>query len=274
MSNTMIIILEEYHHLLLADVQASLEESIYISTIGDEYRKAEPTPDGLYPSYSNPAYMRAIQTAWMGHRRGDSRLIAEGESWTDRVVQDFDWHQTLSEFNSPTYAGVTIRALTMWIKYGPEGSGVKKHGTRILQAVWRQLSDFYNPNLKNLAGPWDRSYGFDMNLYASCIGVYIWSIAGKEAAPFLPDVSCTTDVADSQPYTMAHGGDFQGAVVMAIMSKIHNSLLDEDIKRSLVHFKGDRLLQLQAYGPPFDRIPRNISLWNSATLTIGALSYD
>ena len=77
----------------------------------------------------------------------------------------------------------------MWIKYGPKNSGVKKHGTRILRAVWQQLSECYNANLRNLAGPWDRSYGFDMNLYVSCIGVYIWSFAGKQAAPLLPYVS-------------------------------------------------------------------------------------
>ena len=82
---TLILILEEYRPLLSTDIQSLVEESIYISTIGDEYRRAEPTPDGLYPSYSNPAYMRAIQAAWIGDKRQDHKLIEDSERWTAQV---------------------------------------------------------------------------------------------------------------------------------------------------------------------------------------------
>ena len=73
---------------------------------------------------------------------------------------------------------------------------------------------------------------------------------------------------------MSHGGDFQGATVVAVLSTFHNSLLSENTKEAFIHFSHPRQLEIEAYGPPFDSKPRHIMVWNSEALTIGAMSYD
>lgn len=51
---TLIIIMEEYEHLLSHDTQELVLESLHNATKGDEYRVGGVDNDNLYPAYSNP----------------------------------------------------------------------------------------------------------------------------------------------------------------------------------------------------------------------------
>tara|TARA_R110002060_G_scaffold44364_4_gene55757 strand:+ start:87 stop:392 length:306 start_codon:yes stop_codon:yes gene_type:complete len=42
------------------------------------------------------------------------------------------------------------------------------------------IGDLWHPQLRNLAGPWDRSYGFDTTRYFSLLSMHLWNIVGKE----------------------------------------------------------------------------------------------
>jgi hypothetical protein len=64
-----------------------------------------------------------------------------------------------------------------------------QHGPDMIHHTWTSLGQLYNANLKNVAGPWDRSYGFDMNRYLSILALQMWTIVGKENAPIHPKVS-------------------------------------------------------------------------------------
>lgn len=72
--------------------------------------------------------------------------------------------------------------------------------------LWIDIAQFYHAGMKNLCGPFDRSYGMDMRRYAAGLGMWIWLAAGREGAPF-PD----TD----QPFE--HAWDFCGAPAVAIL---------------------------------------------------------
>ena len=180
---TFILMLEEFQDLIPYDTQSRILESLYNATVGDSYRVGGVDDDNLYPSYSNPAIMRAFMSGWVGRRLNDSNMTTAGEAYAKDITDLFNRANTLSEFNSGTYAGVSLYALTLWAKYLPESSLMGSNGARMIAETWNKLGQLYNANLKNVAGPWDRSYGYDMNRYLSILALHIWSVVGKEQAP-------------------------------------------------------------------------------------------
>ena len=135
--------------------------------------------------------MRAIITGWTGRKLGDQNMTNSGETYAKEIIQLFDRADTLSEFNSATYTGVSLIALTMWTKYAAEDSVMKGKGKEMLQDTWDTIGELYHAGLKNLAGPWDRAYGFDMQRYFGIMSGHIWSLVGKETSPVIDKVSRT-----------------------------------------------------------------------------------
>ena len=72
---------------------------------------------------------------------------------------------------------------------------------------------------------------------------------------------------------MSHSADYAWAPLMAVLAEYHSSMLSDELVESLKTFKGERNFTAQAYYPPYDLVPRNISTWLSSNLTIGAESY-
>ncbi|KXH66677.1 hypothetical protein CSAL01_06641 [Colletotrichum salicis] len=261
---THIVIYEEFRHLLARDVQDLILESLYNNTVGDSYRVGGVDDDNLYPSYSNPAIMRAIATGWTGRTLNDSNMTAAGELYAKEILDLFDRNNTLSEFNSQTYAGVSIYSLTLWAKYMPNDSSLMgQHGARMIKAIWESIGSMYNANLRNVAGPWDRTYGFDMNQYVAIINIYIWSLVGKDKAPGI-----------SQTWSMAHADDLEYAPLISVLAPFHDALVPSDIVEKLSTFPSEHLFETATFSSPHDSVPRNITTWLSANLTIGAESYD
>ncbi len=54
------------------------------------------------------------------------------------------------------------------------------------RALWRDIGRFYHADLKNLCGPFDRSYGMDMQKYVALAGAWIAFYVPPEKAPLLP----------------------------------------------------------------------------------------
>lgn len=209
--------------------------------------------------------MRAVASGWTGRKLNDSNMTAAGEMYAEEVLELFNMNNTLSEFNSPTYAGITIYALTLWAKYMPSDSVMGREGRRVLEEVWDLLASMYNPNLHNLAGPWDRTYGYDMNKYVGILSVYLWSILGEDAA---------FGGYKESPFYRAHADDMEIAPMVAILAPFHNSLISNSTIRKLASFSGETLISRQAYSPPYDLEPRNITTWVSPNVTIGGESFN
>ncbi|KAL1597330.1 hypothetical protein SLS60_008914 [Paraconiothyrium brasiliense] len=213
----------------------------------------------------NPAYMRAVASGWTGRKMNDSNMTAAGEMYAQEVLDLFNINNTLSEFNSPTYAGITIYALTLWAKYMPNDSVMGREGRRVLEEIWDLLASMYNPNLRNLAGPWDRSYGYDMNKYVGILSVYLWSILGEDAA---------FGGYKESPFYRAHADDLEIAPMVAILAPFHNSLISKSTIRKLTTVSDETLISRQAYAPPTDLELRNITTWVTPNLTIGGESFN
>lgn len=180
---TFVLMLEEFPHIIPQETQDYIIESLFNATIGDSYRVGGVDDDNLYPAYSNPSIMRAFVSGWVGRRVNDSNMTTAGEVYAQEVIDLFKRDNTLSEFNSGTYAGVSLFALTLWAKYLPQDSVMGQYGGEMIKHTWASLGELYNANLKNVAGPWDRSYGYDMNKYLSILALQIWTLVGKENAP-------------------------------------------------------------------------------------------
>ncbi|GIZ39489.1 hypothetical protein CKM354_000287100 [Cercospora kikuchii] len=267
-----IVILEEYSHLLPASLQNDILASLRLNAIGDTYRVGGVDDDNLYPFYSNAAIMKAAVGSYIGHRLQDANLTNESEAWGREIVELFDEvGGSLSEFNGPTYTGVSLTALTVWAKYLPSNSSLKASGERMIRRTWEEFGELYNANMKQITGPWDRSYGYDESKYLSIMSLWIWALVGLEASPFGPNF---------KPWAIAHNDDFEIGPLVAILTKYHvqQGWVGEKVMRSLTEFEDPgeegRLFTASAYSYAYDHVPRNITSWISANLTIGAESFD
>lgn len=204
-----VVMLEEFPELIGDAVQELMLESLFNATVGDSYRVGGVDDDNLYPSYSNPvssqslteilafkqwaysrkkALMRAFVSGWTGRRLGDQNMTDAGEMYAQEIIDLFVRHSTLSEFNSGTYTGVSLFGLLLWCKYLPADSVMSAYGPRMLRDTWSAVAQLWHPEMKNMAGPWDRAYGYDMNRYVSLMGLWMWTLIGKEKSSLIRKV--------------------------------------------------------------------------------------
>ncbi|KAK2624550.1 hypothetical protein QTJ16_006500 [Diplocarpon rosae] len=257
-----IIGIEEFGHLISPSVTTLLLGSIHNATKGDSYRVGGVDNDNLYPAYTNPSIMRAFVAGWTGRRLNESNMTTSGEMYATQILNLFDRAGTLSEFNSGTYTGVSLFALSLWAKYLPEDSAMKQNGPRMIQKTWEAVAELWHPDLKNIAGPWDRSYGFDMNRYLSLMALHVWSIIGKNDSSLI-----------SKTPAMSHIGDFAYGPLFAILAGFQNSIVPEAVVQKLKTFSGEHTFTSSAFSPPFDIYPRNITAWLAPNISIGAETF-
>ena len=180
---------EEYSHLLSPKVQSLILESLHHNAVGDSYRVGGVNGDNLYPYYTNPAIMRAFVSGWTGRHTNDSNMTAAGEMYATEIIDLFNMTDTLSEFNSATYTGISLYGLALWDKYMPEDSVLKQNAARMVSKTWESVGELWHPGMKNLAGPWDRTYGWDMNRYVGVMAAWVWLYVGGEQSSLYYNVS-------------------------------------------------------------------------------------
>lgn len=173
---TLAIILLEYERDLPETLVAAIDEALRQAIRGALTRD-------LPASYTNIALMNAFLMIFAGERFGERAWISEGEKMAQEVYRLFSINNAFSEFNSPTYYGVDLYALGLWCTYS-SSAWLRQSGATMEAALWRDIALMYQADMKNMAGPFDRSYGMDLQRYASTIGMWIWMAIGKEQAPF------------------------------------------------------------------------------------------
>lgn len=134
--------------------------------------------------------MGAFMSTWTGHRLNNTNMTTSGDIFGQEIIDLYDASSnTLSEFNSATYTGVSLLALTLWAKYLPPSSTMALAAPSMIASTWESVGELWHPQLKNLAGPWDRSYGLDMQRYFSLMALHLWNVVGKDASG-LPEFVC------------------------------------------------------------------------------------
>ncbi|GAA3751387.1 hypothetical protein [Terriglobus aquaticus] len=184
------MILIEYPDRIPADLAKALEQSIETAVTGE-------IQDGrLKESYSNIALMYGVEWEFAAQRSNNAEWKQKAAAWNAEVFRLFREHNTFYEYNAPTYYGVDLYGLQLWNRYGI-APATRQMGSTMQATLWRDIADFYNPLLRNLCGPYDRSYGMDMEKYVSVTGVWLRTVLPAKQAPLPEAPTLATDhVAD------------------------------------------------------------------------------
>jgi len=211
-------------HLTLVDLVPAIDAALVRCIEG------EPV-DRVPPIYTNIALMKA----WLEIECGDlvsDDIPKRGLLYAREIQQAFGRHGAFAEYNSPTYYGINFFALGLWQSFSDD---LAKMGQEISTALWVDVSRYYHAGMKNLCGPWSRSYGMDMQQYVAALSLWIWAATDKETAPF-PD--STRD--------LAHGHDF----CLGPLAAFSAVAIPDYVKKHFVSFTKTRLVSQQISGMP------------------------
>ncbi len=160
----LIITYQEYKDVLPAQLLADLKKGLIRAAWGALRRD-------VGADYSNISVMSAFLMEYTGTTFHIAALKTGGLKKAHEIYHLHQQHQTFSEYNSPTYCGVTLIGLALWRELG--SSELKKMGTALENALWHEIASNYNPNLKNFVGPYFRGYGMDMAKYYAITAIWI-----------------------------------------------------------------------------------------------------
>jgi hypothetical protein len=148
------MILIEYPDRISPELAQRLYKSIDMAVEGE---KAE---GRLVPTYTNPSLMYGSlwDFAAVHDKRADWKK--ESSDWIESVYGLFKKYDAFSEFNSPTYDGVDMFALALWREYGSTEQ-IRMEGGAMEAGLWKDIGDLFQPEIRTLSGPYDRSYGME-----------------------------------------------------------------------------------------------------------------
>ena len=242
---TLALILDEYSERLDAAQIERIDRAIRLAVEGE--------PAARCPaSYTNIALMKAGLLTWAGERYGEAGWVAYGEAFAGAVYDLFQQTGAYDEYNSPTYYGVNLYALAFWRRYA-RSQKLAQMGTAMEAALWRDIARYYHAGLRNICGPYTRSYGMDMPHYAALLGLSIWLGVGREDAPFPTDAEL-----------FDHCHDFIFGPCFALVG----TEIPADVLPDFLRFCGERLIRQPITSQP----QRVATAWLGKELMIGAES--
>ncbi|MCU1322567.1 MAG: hypothetical protein JWM43_2216 [Acidobacteriaceae bacterium] len=136
----------------------------------------------LTPAYSNIALMYGALWDFTANHSHDVAQRTQSAQWNESVYTLFKTHNTFNEYNSPTYYGVDLYGLALLRDYAST-SRLRSIASEMESTLWSDIADFYSPDLRNISGPYDRSYGMDMQSYVTVTGVWIRTLLPAAQAP-------------------------------------------------------------------------------------------
>jgi hypothetical protein len=207
-------------------------------------------PERVGVTYSNIALMRAWLEVQAGSLLDRPEVTRRGEELAGRIVERFDTHGTLDEWNSPTYYGIDLYALVLWRSYSPSPH-LRAWGARLEAELWQDLAPWYHAGLGNVAGPYTRAYGMDMRRYVAALGLWIQA-AEPDAVPPVPELS--------RPFSHSH--DLALAPVIASLDAAVPSGARDPLRR----FGDERKLERVVSSDP----ERIATAWLSDDVMVGA----
>lgn len=160
----LIVIFENHKDVLPADLLLDIKSSLIHAAKGASIRDVQ-------AEYTNISIMSSFLMNYVGTEFGIEKLKIAGLNKAREIYKLFHQYNTFSEYNSPTYDGVSLISLSLWRELA-EGE-LKMMGTVLEKSLWQEMAVHYNPILKNMTGPYIRSYGMDMRKYYSITGIVL-----------------------------------------------------------------------------------------------------
>ncbi|MEU9704014.1 hypothetical protein [Streptomyces sp. NPDC047981] len=240
----LLLILHEFEDDLPAALVTKIDHALALATAGSRQR-------GVSAGYTNIALMAAYLYDGVGRRQDRPELCTAGEALATEVHALWARTGTFPEFNSPTYYGVDLYGLALW--RGLSASPVLRGtGAEMESRLWEEIADRYHPELRNIAGPYDRSYGMDLQRYASLLGLWIELVTAGAHAP-LPS---------GGPDGAQHAHDWCFAPCFALLAAVPT----QEMSKRLTDFAGPRHVSTTVTAAPH----RVATSWIGERLLIGA----
>ncbi len=173
----LIIIYHHYKDVLPDELLLKIKDGLIHAAKGAQKRD-------VTPQYTNISVMSAFLMNQVGTLFDIPELSEAGMQKARDINELFHRYNSFSEFNSPTYDGVSLVGFALWRELS-QGE-MKTMGIDLEQALWREIADHYNPTLKNFTGPYFRAYGMDVNKYVSITSLWIAVALNNEAIAPLP----------------------------------------------------------------------------------------
>ena len=175
----LIIIRNKFRNLLPENIVKDVETGIIHAAKGAFKRN-------VAPDYTNISIMSAFLMEYVGTEFDLLEIQNAGLKKAHDIFKLYQTNKTFSEFNSPTYYGVSLIGLALWreLSFSKEMQEMSK----VLEKdFWHEITAFYNPNLRNMPGPYFRGYGMDMNKYFAITGIWIGlAVDDEKLAPLPP----------------------------------------------------------------------------------------
>jgi hypothetical protein len=178
LGTTFIALLQDFEPQLDSALVSRLDAALQLAVQGE--------PAGRVPAaYSNIALMKAFLEVEAGTRLGEPAWVRSGESLASEIADAFEARGCFEEYNSPTYYGIDFHALALWSQRSSSDL-LRRRGAALEAGLWRDVSRWYHAGLRNLCGPYSRTYGMDMTRYVALLGLDIWAAVGHDRAPLPP----------------------------------------------------------------------------------------
>lgn len=262
MGSGLITALEEFPHLLSPNLTDTLKSSLELN-LKSNFTPTQAFYDTAY------AFSTSFVALWGGKNLdlGDSGInaTAQGEALARQVIANYDQYQTIPEFNSVAWFTFTFWPLSMATKYLGNDTELGRRAPDLIASLWTDLGKWYHADLKNVAAPISRGFGYDLTKYMSCFGLYVWDLAGHEHSPYY-----RLDTINPIPRVT----DFSNGIMTALFSSTLRQYIPEEVIAALKAFPGEHSVNGTAFVPTIDYTPQNLTAWLSDNITIGAVSLN
>ncbi|KAF3762472.1 hypothetical protein M406DRAFT_218542, partial [Cryphonectria parasitica EP155] len=264
MGNAMVVALEEFPHLLSEDLVGTLKSSLELNL------KSNFTPTQA-PSGTAYSLTTSFLALWGGKNLPNLsnttgiNATAQGAALAKQVIDNFDEYGSIPEYNSAPYLTFTFWPLAMAAKYLGNDTELGQRAPDLIASTWTSLGEWYHADLKNLAAPISRGFGYDLTRYMHSFGLYLWDMAGHENSPF---------------YQLEHVNpiprvtDFANTMMTALYSSTMNQYVPADVLAEIKQFSGERSVNATAFVAAKDLVTQNLTAWLSDNITIGAVSFS
>jgi hypothetical protein len=177
------LVIERHGSVLAPDLVASLRAAV------DRCVAGEPA-DRIPPWYTNPDLMHAWLLGWVGS--SSPSTPAAGEARALAAVERVRRHGDVDEYSSPTYDGVDLMAVGLWVAHPPSPLFAAL-GAELLTVLGRRIGTLFHPGLGAMCGPYIRTYGLGLDRYVALVGEWLVA-AGVPVSSVLPwPLSAETD---------------------------------------------------------------------------------
>ncbi len=180
------VIFAEFEHKLPSELVARMDGAMVRSVGASIDRRLS---DAI-PMNSNIELMHIFMASFYGDRYGNASWTEHARREADSLLLDYVEFGAFAEFNSSTYYGVDLTVLGLWRTYGRDRR-LQQIGSELEEGLWRNIADFYNPELEELSGPFSRGYEMAMTEHSS-LGVFIYLLLG-DRYKHLTRINCESE---------------------------------------------------------------------------------